>query len=67
MKTYDITFTGNEAWTVVDLLSDYIKENEKDASDETRDETYREVSHECAVNASRIMNKILETLNRGRW
>ena len=64
MRTYDITFTASEAYTVMDILNDYIKKNQKDANDETKSETYREVSHECAVEVSRIRNRMRDKVVR---
>lgn len=67
MRTTDITLTNGEAYTVCDILNDYIKENNAKANDDSLSENYRNVCYECAVEVSRIRNRILQNVRIHRY
>lgn len=67
MKTTDITLTRSEAYMVCDILNDYIKENNAKANDDSLSKDYRDVCHECVVEASRIKNRILQNMRVHRY
>lgn len=67
MRTVDITLTHNEAYTVCDILNEYIKEHSAKANDDSLSQYYREVCHECAVEVSRIRNRILQNVRMNRY
>lgn len=62
MRTVDITFTRGEAYTVMDILNDYIKEHQKWANDTTQSVATRDAAHEAAVEVSRIRNRMREVM-----
>lgn len=67
MRTTDITLTNSEAYTVCDILNEYIEEHSAKASDDSLSENYREVCHECVVEVSRIRNRILQNVRIHRY
>ena len=62
MRTVDITLTRSEAYTVCDILNDYIKKNNEKANNDSLLKAHRDVCYECAVEASRIRNRILQNM-----
>lgn len=62
MRTVDITFTRGEAYTVMDILNEYIKEHQKTASDQGKSVAVRDAAHEAAVEVSRIRNRMREVM-----
>ena len=67
MRPVDITLTRSEAYTVCDILNDYIKENNAKANNDSLLKDYRDVCYECAVGASRIRNRILQNMRVHRY
>ena len=67
MRTIDVTLTNGEAYTVCDILNEYIKEHSAKANDNSLSKNYREVCHECAVEVSRIRNRILQNVRVNRY
>lgn len=67
MRTVDVTLTNGEAYTVCDILDEYIKEHNAEANDDSFSEHYRNVCHECAVEVSRIRNRILQNVRMNRY
>ena len=67
MRTVDITLTRSEAYTVCDILNDYIKEKNAKANNDSLSEHYRDACHECAVEVSRIRNRILQDMRIYRY
>ena len=67
MRTVDITLTRSEAYTVCDILNGCIKENNAKANNDSLSKAYRDVCHECVVEASRIRNRILQNMRVHRY
>ena len=67
MRTTDITLTRSEAYTVCDILKDYIDENNAKANNDSLSKDYRDVCYECAVEVSRIRNRILQNMRVHRY
>ena len=62
MRTVEITFTRGEAYTVMDILGDYIKEHQETANDQDKSVAMRDAAHEAAVEVSRIRNRMCEVM-----
>ena len=67
MKTTDITLTRSKAYMVCNILKDYINENNAKANNDSLSKDYRDVYHECVVEASRIRNRILQSMRIHRY
>ena len=67
MRTTDITLTRSEAYMVCVILKDYINENNAKANNDSLSKDYRDVCHECVVDASRIRNRILQNMRVHRY
>lgn len=67
MRTTDITLTNGEAYTICDILNEYIEEHSARANDDSLSKHYREVCYECAVEVSRIRNRILQNVRMRKY
>lgn len=67
MRTIDITLTNSEVYTICDILNDYIKKHNANADNDSLSENYRTVCYECAVEVSRIRNRILQSVRINRY
>ena len=75
MRTYTMTFTGDEYYTIIDLLdkysSDCLEQSEKEYPnmDEAWNKTHREVSRECAISAGELASRMRSNAryHNARW